>query len=218
MISASLPGFDLVQLVLAEQREDLVLVVDERHDLVERHAGHEEAGPEHHVHHRAVARRDDGRLRQIPSRVLELRARRLDLRLRDLHLRLGGGDLRLDLRDRRQIAVDASRELFPDLLLGGARRGDLRGQLVDVGLRLLEIEAIAGPGRDQLGVLRDACLRQIERRRERRSPGRWPAFSCSCSCALARLRVGQPGLRLGEPRPIGADLRFLGRQPRLERH
>ena len=36
-------GLDLVQLVLAEQREDLVLVVDERHHFVERHAGDEEA-------------------------------------------------------------------------------------------------------------------------------------------------------------------------------
>ena len=80
-------GDDLVQLVLVEQREDLVIVVDKGHQLVERHAGHEEAGAKHHVHHRAVARRMQGGLREIELGVLELGARRLDLRLRDLHLR-----------------------------------------------------------------------------------------------------------------------------------
>ena len=58
-----------MQLVLAEQREDLVLVVDERHHLVERHPGHEEAGTQHHVDHRAVAGRAHGGLRQLPLRV-----------------------------------------------------------------------------------------------------------------------------------------------------
>ena len=71
-----------------------------------------------------------------------------------LHLRLRRRDLRLHLRHRRQIAVDAAGELLADLLFGGARRRQLRGELVDVGLRLLEIEAIAGAGRDEFGVLR----------------------------------------------------------------
>ena len=180
MISASLPGIDLVQLVLAEQREDLVLVVDERHHLVERHAGDEEAGPQHHVHHRPVARRDHRRLRQLPAGVLELRARRVDLRLRDLHLRLRRGDLRLDLRDRREVAVDAAAELFLTCCSAPARR-ELRGQLVDVRLRLLEVEAVAGARRDELGVLRDALPRQIERRRQRRHLA-VASFSCSFSC------------------------------------
>ncbi len=108
MISASLPGDDLVQLVLVEEREDLVLVVDERHDFVERHAGDEEARPKHHVDHRAVAGREHRRLRQIPLRVLELRLRRLDLRLRRLYLRLRRRDLRLHLGDRREVALDAT--------------------------------------------------------------------------------------------------------------
>ena len=47
VISGFVARLDLVQLVLTEQREDLVLVVDERHDLVERHAGDEEAGTQH---------------------------------------------------------------------------------------------------------------------------------------------------------------------------
>ena len=160
MISASFP-VDLVQLVLAEQREDLVLVVDERHDLVERHAGDEEAGAQHDVHHRAVARREDGRLRQLPPGVIELGPGGIHLRLRDTHLCQGGGHLRLDLRDGRKIPVHAAAEFFAHLLLGGARRRDLPRQLVDARLRLLEIEAVARTGRDELGVLRHPFLCQV---------------------------------------------------------
>ena len=104
-----------------------------------------------------------GRLFQIPAGVLELGARRLDLRLRDPHLRLRRGDLRLGPRHRREVTLDAAGELFPDLLLGGARRGDLRGELVDVGLRLLQIEAVAGAGGGELGVLGDALPGEFER-------------------------------------------------------
>ena len=167
VISASLPGDDLVQLVLVEEREDLILVVDERHDFVERHAGDEEARPQHDVHHGAVAGRDDRRLRQIPLRVLELCPRRLDLRLRCLHLCLRRGDLRFHLGDRGQLALDAAGELFANLLLGCARRRELRAELVDRGLRLLEVEAITGAGGYELGVLLDARARQLQRRCER---------------------------------------------------
>ena len=70
-----------MQLVLIEEREDLILVVHERHHFVERQARNEEAGPQHDVDHRAVAWSDHRRLRQIPPRIFELRPRRLDLRL-----------------------------------------------------------------------------------------------------------------------------------------
>ena len=89
---------DLVQFVLVEHREDLVFGVDEGHDLVERHAGHEIARSQHHVDHRAVSRRDHRRLFQVPAGVLELGARRVDLRLSDPHLRLRRRDLRLGAR------------------------------------------------------------------------------------------------------------------------
>ena len=82
------------------------------------------------------------------------------------YLRLGRGDLRSHLGNRGQLALDAAGELFANLLLGCARRRQLRGELVDVGLRLLEVEAIAGAGRDELGVLLDARARQLQRRRE----------------------------------------------------
>ena len=85
-----------------------------------------------------------------------------------------------------------------DLLLGRARRGDLRRQLVDVRLRLLEVEAVARAGRHELGVLRRrACapararrsasptwlgrLRSTARSTAARSIARRPA----CACASA---------------------------------
>ena len=107
--------------------------------------------------------------------------RRLELRLRRLHLRLRRRDLRLHLGDRREVALDATGELLAHLLLGCARRRQLRGELVDVGLRLLEIEAIAGAGRDELGVLLDARARQLERRRQRTDLPR-RRFNCSFNC------------------------------------
>ena len=67
----------------------------------------------------------------------------------------------------REVALDPAGQLFPHLLLGGARRGDLRGELVDVGLRLLEVEAVAGAGGGELGVLRHAFPGQFERRLQR---------------------------------------------------
>ena len=83
----------------------------------------------------------------------------------------------LALRHRREVALDPARQLFPHLLLGRARRGDLRGELVDVGLCLLEIETVAGTGGDELGVLRDALLGQFERHL---SDVSWP-FACLSS-------------------------------------
>ena len=135
----------------------------------------------------------------------------------DQHLRLGGGDLRLDLRDCRQIAFDAPGELFPDLLLGRARRGDLRGQLVDVGLRLLEIEAIAGAGRDQLGVLRDALSAPVRARPAATRTWLVAWLSCSFSCRSLDCASGSWASASREPGPLGADLRLVRRQLRLER-
>ena len=147
---------DLVQLVLVEQREDLVLVVDEGHDLVEGMPATKKPG-------RSIT----FTIVPLPgaTTVVCVRSHRAfsswarvvsTCACDDLHLRLRRGDLRLDLRDGREVAVDPAGELLPHLLLGRARRGDLRGQLVDVGLRLLEIEAVAGAGGGELGVLRDA--------------------------------------------------------------
>ncbi len=161
------PRLDLMELVLAEQRENLILLVDEGHHLVERHAGHEESRPQHDIDHRPVARREDGCLRQLPAGGLELGARRVDLRLRHPDLRLGRRDLCLDLGNRREVSVDAAGELFSHLLLGGARCRNLAGELVDVRLRLLEIEAIAGAGGDELGVLLHSHPGQIQRCRQR---------------------------------------------------
>jgi hypothetical protein len=56
---------------------------------------------------------------------------------------------------------------LPHVGLVRLSRGDLRGELLHVGLRLLQIEAGAGAGGGQLGVLRDALLRQFERRLKR---------------------------------------------------
>ena len=111
----------------------------------------------------AVAGRHDGRLCQIITGVLELGARRLDLRLRDPQLRLSRGDLRLDSGYRREVAADPARQLFSDLLLGRTRRGNLRGELDDVRLRLLQIEAIPGAGRGEFRVLCHPFLGQFER-------------------------------------------------------
>ena len=52
------------------------------------------------------------------------------------------------------------------LLLLGARAGELRGQLLDVRFGLLEVEPVAGARRCELGILRDALAREIERRRQ----------------------------------------------------
>ena len=222
---------DLVQLVLAEQREDLILVVDEGHHLVERHAGDEEAGAEHDVHHRAVAGREhvvcvrSQRALSSCARVVSTCA------CGHLHLRLGRGDLRLDLRDRREVAVDAACELFAHLLLGRARRRKLRRQLVDVRLRLLEIEAIAGAGGDELGVLRDALARQVERRRKRRhlpvacfSCSRsWRSLDCasvSCACTSASRCRSAPTLASSAASFASSELHFvlIGRRIDPEQH
>lgn len=42
----------------------------------------------------------------------------------------------------------------------------MRRELLDTGLRLFEIETIPGASRYQLGVLSDACSRQLEHRGE----------------------------------------------------
>ena len=60
------------------------------------------------------------------------------------------------------------------LLLGRARRGNLRGELADVGLRLLQIEAIAGAGGGELRVLRHPLLGQFERGLQRARSGSSP--------------------------------------------
>ncbi len=101
----------LVQFVLAEQREDLPVLVDERHHIEERHAGHEGARTKLHVDHRAVARRDHRRLRQLPACVVELRAGGVDLGFRHAQVRLGGRNLRLHLGDRSQVLAHAAGEL-----------------------------------------------------------------------------------------------------------
>ena len=138
------------------------------------------------------------------------------LRLRRLDLRLGRRDLRLHLGDRRELALDAAGELLAHLLLGRARRRQLRGELVDVGLRLLEIEAIAGAGGDELGVLLDARARQLQRRGQRTDlPGR--LIQLLVQLPLARACVGEPRLHLRQPLLIGADARLIRRQLGLER-
>ena len=197
-------------------REDLVFAVDEGHHLVERHAGHEVARSEHHVHHRAVGRSDDGRLFQVPAGVRELGARRLGLRLGDPHLRLRRGDLRLGARHRREVSLDPAGQLFPHLLLGRARRGDLRGQLVDVGLRLLQIEAVAGAGGGELRVLRDTLLRQFERGLQRGDLVR-RLVELFAELAFSRFRIGQARLHVAQPGLFGPDLRLVRHQLRFER-
>ena len=82
--------------------------------------------------------------------------------LDDPHLRLSRGDLRLGSRHCRELPFDPTGQLLPHLLLGRARRDDLRGELVDVCLRLLQIEAIPGAGGGEFRVLRHTFHRQFE--------------------------------------------------------
>ena len=115
-----------------------------------------------------------------------------------------------------EVAVDAAGQLLPDLLLGGARRGDLRGQLDDVGLRLLEVEPVAGAGGGELGVLRHAAPRQFERRLQGGDlVGR--LLQLFVQLPLAGLRIRQAGLHFADLGPLGEHLRLIRDQLRLER-
>ena len=188
-----------MQLVLVEQREDLMLVVDEGHHFVERHAGDEEARPQHDVDHRAVAGREDRRLRQVPLRAFSSCARVVSTCACDaftcawavaICALTWATDARSPLTRRRASRAPAARPR--------ARR-HLRGELVDVGLRLLEIETIAGAGGDELGVLLNALARQLEGCRQRIDLSRG-LVQLLVQLALAGLRVGQPGLHFGRAR------------------
>ena len=118
--------------------------------------------------------------------------------------------------DRCQVPVDATAQFLAHLLFVGARRGNLTGQLVDAGLRLFEIEAVA---RARLTSSVFCATRFCEQ--DRVKPQCCDLASrllqLFVQLSLARLRVGQFGLCLRRAAPICVDLGFLRGQLRLER-
>ena len=73
------------------------------------------------------------------------------------------------------LALDAQAGLRPDLRLVGHGRAELRVQIAEIGLRLFEVEAVAGAGGGQLAVLLHARLRELDPRANRgRVPLRRP--------------------------------------------
>ncbi len=153
---------DLVQLVLVEERDDLAVGLDERHHRIERHAGDERAGPQRQVDDVAVAGREDGRLLEFP---------------------LGVGEVGLDLRDRGDVAAHRRGQLRPDLRLVGDGRAELRLEVAEVGLGLLEVEAVAGTGGRELTVLLHARLRELDPRADRGRVAACADRNCSRNCS-----------------------------------
>ena len=178
----------------------------------------EEARPQQHVDHRAVAGRaarssasgPTARSRAAPASCRPAPADDLDLRLRRRDLRL---DLARRWRDRR---LTRPAELLPDCCSAARAAADLRRELADVGLRLLEIEAVAGAGRHQLGVLRRRASAPAPARAAARDlagglvqllfqlRARWTATSASFACDFGELRLVGADLA---PRPRPAALR-----------
>ncbi len=213
------PRLHLVQLVLVEERDDLPVGFDQRHHRIERQPGDEAARAQLQVDHVAVARRARGRLLEVPLRVLELRADLRDLRV--LRRRPCAPSFCCDLLRRRD------RLRFGRLRLRLLRCAPLRAglQLGEVRLRLLEVEAVAGAGRDELAVLLDALAREVQPRVDF-------ARSCAPPAAIARARFDDLGVGAASatPRaraaslarsraaPRGVDLELVGRRVDAEQH
>jgi len=135
-------GLDPDQLVLAVQRDHLQLLLDEAHRRRQRHRHHVRAGTQLHVDRPAVGGCIDRGLVQVPLRVGDIGARRIGVGLGRRQLRLGGSDA-------RQLAIHPSGELARDLRLAGGGGGELRLEVGNVGLGLLQREAVAGAGGDR---------------------------------------------------------------------
>ena len=191
---------DLAHLVLPEVGHDPLLVLDERHrrDGRERHDHH--AGPQGQRDDVAIGRGDGHGLLEIPRRVGQLR--------------LGLRDLRQDLRD---LVLHAGRRLRRQPLLHLCHRGLGSLQVVlrplQVGLRLVEIEAVAGAGSDEFLELAArwrasaSCVRAV--------PWRLTA-SFNCCDRLRWLAVAEISCALSDSMFASAERTWISNGVRVE--
>ena len=119
-------GRHLMQLVLVKEGDDLELVLDEGQHRLEAERGGELARAQLQVDDRAVGRRIEDGLTELPLR---------------------SGELSLDLRDFRLIVAHGGAQAGANLRLRCDVRVELRFELLHLRFRFLQGKAISGAGR-----------------------------------------------------------------------
>ena len=202
-----LARLDLAHFVLAEDRHDPLLVLDERHGRRHRQRHGHRAGTQRQRYHGAVGRRVVDGLVETPFGIGQLR--------------LGARDLRLDVRDLVLLAAGGlGGELLPDLRFAGD---------ADVELRLRDSRHRSAPVRSRTGCRRRSAASslqlllahpgQLQLRRDRVAGCRCALRSCCAEAALARVGRDQLHIELLRAAPCSPSTSIsYGRRIDLEQH